>query len=200
MICGSRFRARSIVQSASARVEAGARNAQPGKPARPRKRQEVEKVVGRLCGYFTRSICWISQRRWRWLSNRLPPQLPARSGFSVASVTAADSPTPPTSLSFPSWRFRTRARAPGMRGVPGATPRQQTDRHESIPPGQSYLDRKEYDRAIDAFNRVIESKGPASGWGALLARLCAEQARTARRCAGQPGRIAEELSKQSLAG
>ncbi len=33
---------------------------------------------------------------------------------------------------------------------------------------KSYLDRKEYDRAVDEFNRVIENKGHALGWGALL--------------------------------
>ncbi len=58
-----------------------------------------------------------------------------------------------------------RARAEARRGLDS------DDRHYRI--GKSYLDRKEYDKAVDAFNRVIENKGSRAD-GALYWRAYAQ--------------------------
>jgi TolA-binding protein len=97
----------------------------------------------------------------------------------ATDVWAAIPPLPPDLAELPFLAFqdssRDAAREEARRARDIArTTRQQQDRDEQYyHRAKSYLDRKEYDRAVDEFNRVIENKGSRAD-GALYWRAYAQ--------------------------
>ena len=97
-----------------------------------------------------------------------PPRMPP-------ACAAPMPPCRPICRTFRCWPSRTRRVPIAMpRAAPRDVARQQQDRDERYyREGKSYLDRKEYDRAIEAFNRVIDNKGSRAD-GALYWRAYAQ--------------------------
>src|SRR5215472_7784676 len=104
----------------------------------------------------------------------MPPLLPLPAWPRVAALSLMP-PLPPDFPQFDFLAFQDTGRADrdAARRARDLA-RQQTDRDDRYyREGKSYLDRKEYDRAIAAFNRVIDSKGSRAD-GALYWRAYAQ--------------------------